>query len=198
MRNFSMRNFLIHLAIGLVCGVLNTVLHILVVKYSIPLFLDTILTAAASFISCTSGVVAAVSYHLIVFDKTNLSDLAFVLCSLTVVLGIRFALRKQPEENAILCLIISVILAIIISFEGGIIFSIIFTHFHYKESIRTSYASFVFLKSQIPLLVSSILARIPANTLDKILSVFAGWYISKGFRICLKKAKLQSEQISVA
>lgn len=186
-----MSKFFIRLAVGLACGLFNLALDRFVVTFSFPLFLDTIFTAAAAFFSCSSGIIAAVSYHVILFFlffTDSVADIGFMLCSLTVVLVIRLALRRCQKMNAVRLLIMAIILGLVISLEGSLIFTFIFKHYQYVESVRTGYLSFLFLKSNIPVLVSAFLARIPVNLVDKVVAVFAGWYVCMGVRkICGEK-----------
>ena len=184
----------IHLATGLAFAFLNIAVNYLVTKFSFPLFMDTIFTVAASFFSCASGIICATVYHVLVVFLLDykLSDIAFIICSLTIVLVVCIAKHKPPKIKAVHLMLMATILAVVLSFEGSALYTFIYNRYQYAESVRTQWLSFMFLKSELPLMLSAFLARGPVNLIDKIIAMFAGWYI---YRLIQKPAeKINSKE----
>lgn len=172
--------------VGLVCTAmefLTIVLNAFVFK--IPLYMDCIWTVAASFFSPVSGIICGTLYHLpvIFLLDHNMLSLVYILCSLSVVLCVRIFVsyrKKMPFALSLLILIVS--MSLLISIEGGIIYSINFGYFEYIEESSANDFIYSFFLRGFSFLMSGILGRIPINLLDKTIACLCGWLIYKGFR----------------
>lgn len=73
--------------------------------------------------------------------------------------------------------------------------TICFSLFDYEEMKSTRFITYILLRQDIPLLISTFLARVPINCVDKLISFFAGysayWIFEKIFMG--KKDKIQKE-----
>lgn len=185
--------------LGAVCGALNFGATMLAQLLGIPLFSDTIFTVTASCFGSLSGIVAGFVYHLVVVIYaygTNFyahpADMAFFVCSLTIVLSVRILLGKKWRVTVLSLLVLAMVLALVISAEGGLLYTLLFSFDAYHKGIDNQAVStliYVFLTQQVPILASATLARIPVNLVDKLIAVFAGWYLAVALN-----AKRQNKQ----
>ncbi len=172
---------------GLACALLEfltVVANASVLK--LPLYMDCIWTCAASFFAPLSGILCAVCYHFPVkiFSQHDWPSLFFIICSLTVVLRIRFFLEHKKNLPFVLSFIMLIFaMAFIISIEGGIIYTINYEYFDYIEDSPDNSFIYSFFIRGIPFLISGVLGRIPINLLDKAIACTCGW----GLYTLLKK-----------
>lgn len=177
---------LFQIIIGVVCALLNLALCSIQDYYPIPLFMDTVFTVTASLFGAVSGLIAAFLFHLfsMLVHSNPPSDLTWSICSLTVVLVIRLYLRKRNIKQTKLdffdVLLLLIIIAIIISIEGAIIFTILRALVEYRETAQVRTFYLYLLRFDIPVFLSAFIPRIPVNLLDKGICVTLGLFIYKG------------------
>lgn len=177
---------LFQIIIGLVCALLNLALCSIQDYYPIPLFMDTVFTVTASLFGAVSGLIAAFLFHLFsMLEHSNPpSDLTWSICSLTVVLIVRLYIRKRNIKQTALdffdILLLLIIIAIIISIEGAIIFTILRALVEYRETAQVRTFYLYLLRFDIPVFLSAFIPRIPVNLLDKGICVTIGLFCYKG------------------
>ena len=112
------------------------------------------------------------------------SDLTWSICSLTIVLIIRIYLRKRNIKQTKLdffdVLLLLIIIAIIISIEGAVIFTILRALVEYRETAQVRTFYLYLLRFDIPVFLSAFIPRIPVNLLDKGICVTIGLFCYKG------------------
>ena len=145
---------------------------------SLPIFNDTLFTVLASFFGWTAGITSALGYHILfcLFIQKGFSGFLFVICSLSMVLIVRLYIKNKETLSLMDFVFMIFISALVISFEGGLIFVFVFNQFDFKETVEVNKITYILIRQQIPLLISSWLSRIPVNLLDKTLAVLAGGY----------------------
>jgi hypothetical protein len=175
----SQYSILFQVIFGVVCSILNILVGLLR-QTGIPMYMDCIFTAAASFFGAIGGLICALFTQLIncVFFSHPLSELPFVICSLTIVLVIRLYFRNKQMPNYLDLLIISFFLAIIISLEGALVYILVYKLFAYDELVQSKYFTFILLRQNFSLLLSAFLSRLPVNLIDKTVAIFAGYGVS--------------------
>lgn len=172
--------------IGLVCALLNLALCIIQDYYPIPLFMDTVFTVTGSLFGAVGGVTAAILFHFLsmLVHSNPPSDLTWSICSLTIVLIIRLYLRKRNIKQTKLdffdVLLLLIIIAIIISIEGAVIFTILRALVEYRETAQVRTFYLYLLRFDIPVFLSAFIPRIPVNLLDKGICVSIGLFCYKG------------------
>lgn len=177
---------LFKIIIGLVCALLNLALCSIQDYYPIPLFMDTVFTVTASLFGSLAGVIAAFLFHFLsmLVHSNPPSDLTWSICSLTVVLIVRLYIRKRNIKQTALdffdILLLLIIIAIIISIEGAIIFTILRALVEYRETAQVRSFYLYLLRFDIPVFLSAFIPRIPVNLLDKGICVTLGVLIYKG------------------
>jgi energy-coupling factor transport system substrate-specific component len=202
------------IALCLVSALLNMLLsHFITSVCNLPLYLDTLFTAAVYF---SAGLFPALITAVLLpvfttFEYTLIMNLSietalwtypFVLCVIFEVLLIFFfrkklkpldaAFRKNPSLYAFinlapLLMLIAVLDCIVVSVTGGIIDYILTLLsapkvFYPEDSFKIG-----LLRNNAPLLVSSILSRIPINIVDRFFVVFGGYGVSLLYRKFLDK-----------
>ena len=177
---------LFQIIIGLVCALLNLALCSIQDYYPIPLFMDTVFTVTASLFGSLAGVIAAFLFHFLsmLVHSNPPSDLTWSICSLTVVLIVRLYIRKRNIKQTALdffdILLLLIIIAIIISIEGAIIFTILRALVEYRETAQVRTFYLYLLRFDIPVFLSAFIPRIPVNLLDKGICVTIGLFCYKG------------------
>ena len=194
-----MRNIPAQCAIGLAAGVLNLLFCSAAIALKLPLFMDTLFTVTASCFGWAGGIVAAVSFHAIKFavhgqtSPRYLPNMVFFLCSLTVVICVRLMLfRKSADGTAerggskpLRLLILGIVLALAISFEGGLFYAAIISRTkHILENHAVNMLLYPLMTQNVPIPASSTLISIPVNLVDKTIAVFGGY----GVYALLRKA----------
>ncbi|MDE7227132.1 MAG: hypothetical protein K2N31_02275 [Treponemataceae bacterium] len=198
------RNIPAQCAIGLAAGVLNLLFCSAAIALKLPLFMDTLFTVAASCFGWAGGIVAAVSFHVIKFavhgqtSPQYLPNMVFFLCSLTVVICVRLMLfrksaagtSKVDPQNPLRLLILGIVLALAISFEGGIFYAaIIIRTSHILENHAVNMLLYPLMTQNVPMPASSTLISIPVNLVDKTLAVFGGYGVFAMLRRGMRKGK---------
>jgi len=201
-------------AICLVSGLLNTLLsHFITGVCGLPLYLDTLFTAAVYF---SAGLFPALitaillpiftAFECILFMNLNIKTVwgayPFVLCVIFEVLLIFFfrnklrsldaAFRKNPTLYAFinlvpLLMLIVVLDCIVVSVTGGIIDYILTLYSAPKAFYPEDSFKLGLLRNNAPLLASSILSRIPINIVDRFFVIFGGYGVSLVYRKILGK-----------
>lgn len=189
-------SILFQIFFGIFCGFLNR-LTAFIDRTSIPLYLDTIFTVAASFFGYIAGFFSIIFFHVFSFflcrTELQISTLLFSICSVTIVFAVRLTLNKFTKIPILKILFLSLLITPIISIEGGIIYTFIFEKFNYIESQQIKYLTFALLRQNISVIVSSIFVRIPINLIDKTFSIFVGYF----FAIFVNKLILNFEKKSI-
>ncbi len=171
--------------LGILFGLLNHGVYFLQSFNPVPLYMDTLFTVTASFFGPVSGVLAAALYHILylfIYPNVDLSSLVWSICSLSIVLIIRLyiRIRKKIEFPDIILLIF--LIALIISLEGAIIFTILnsWTDFIEDSQIKFMYA--LLNSNSFSVFVSALLPRVPVNILDKAICTLLGWFSFLGLQ----------------
>ena len=162
----------------------------------VPLFLDTVFTAAITFsLGLIPGLSVAVSAMLLLNIYYN-SINPYILCSIAEVLLIwalkpadpeitKFATKEKIIASytgvAAKLMLLYIVCAISISVLGGVINYV-------SDMIRgpSLYYSpedvfkLGFIMSDLPALAVNILSRIPVNLVDRFIVIFGGYFISRG------------------
>ena len=176
---------LIQILLGIAFGLLNHGVYFLQSFNPVPLYMDTLFTVTASFFGPVSGVIAAALYHvlyLFIYPNVAVSSLVWMICSLSIVLIIRLyiKIRKKVEFPDIILLIF--LIALIISLEGAIIFTILNTMADFVEDSQIKFMYALLNSNSFSVFVSALLPRVPVNILDKAICVFLGWFSYKGIQ----------------
>ena len=172
----------IQIPLGLFFAVLNMTLHFLNNFNPIPLYADTLFTVSAAFFGLTSGLICAVLSHVLFLIVNHLETvtLFWMICSISLVFIIRIYLKKRKVIEAVDIILLIFLVALILSFEGAIIFMFLNALAHYKEDSQIRFMYTFLSSSNIPTFVSALLPRIPVNILDKGICVPLGYLCYKG------------------
>jgi hypothetical protein len=156
----------------------------------LSLFLDTLFTVAITFaaglvpgiaVAVLSGAITVSFYH-----EAPVTCL-FTLCSIAeAVLVWTYRRRPGAKQEPLISTAASLLLlylaaAVVISVLGGIVDYVIFT---VQPQVRINFTpedSFKLglLRNNIPLLRAGILSRIPVNLVDRFVSIFGGYGVSR-------------------
>ena len=202
----KMRNIFAQCAAGIVAGFLNLLLCSAAIKLHLPLFMDTLFTVTASCFGWAGGIVAAVASHIVGFLSDGYSlpkdvpNLLYFFCSLTIVAGVRMVLFRKPQNagraNPLDMLFLSIVLAFVISVEGGLFYVMLVQSNRVSADIignrAVSSLIYTFVTKNIPMLVASPLASLPVNLVDKTIAVFGGY----GIFMLLQKTMFQQKSRS--
>jgi len=187
---FTRRTVFFQLVAGVLAGFLNYVFSSSMLKLGIPLFMDTIFTAAASCFGLLCGILAAISSHIVSFViagfsfPEDASNMVFVFCSLTVVLGMRILIhlseKREFSVSPLHLFALGIMMALVISIEGAFFYVLLLKYSEYViDNKAVSTLIYTLITQKVSLIASSTLARIPVNMVDKLIAVFAGWYLAK-------------------
>jgi len=179
------KSLLVQILLGIVFGLLNHGVYFLQSFNPVPLYMDTLFTVTASFFGPVSGVISAALYHLLylfIYTEAVVSSLVWMICSLSIVLIIRIyiKIRKRVEFPDILLLIF--LIALIISLEGAIIFTILNAMTAFVEDSQIKFMYALLNSNNFSVFVSALLPRVPVNILDKAICVFLGWFSYRGIQ----------------
>lgn len=177
--------------LGVLCATLEFGLYFLYQNLfnPLPLYMDTLFTTAASFFGPISGCICAFLFHTICISvfQYPIYNFAWSICSFSVVLIIRLyvSIRKKSigKKIEILDIVLLVfIVALIISIEGALIFTILNFAVNYTEDSQVRFM-FAFLSSNnVSTFISALLPRVPVNILDKGICVTLGYFAYKGMK----------------
>jgi len=194
------------LKIAVLC-VLATFMNIIVSSFfinilGIPLFIDTVFTAAITFaFGLIPGIIVAVlSWFIPVIYNMNIHF--FVLCSIAEVLLICALKPRAPDigvENppvfaskekimtsytviAAKLMILYITCAVTISTLGGLINFLPQFFLRTQENYFSIEDTFkpALIMNNFPTLAVNILSRIPINLVDRFIVIFGGYFISRG------------------
>ncbi|MCR4940911.1 MAG: hypothetical protein K5930_12525 [Treponemataceae bacterium] len=177
--------------LGFLFAALNLGVKFLQDLNPIPLYMDTIFTIAASFFGGLCGSICATLHHVVcsIIVEKNASGLVWSLCSYTVVLIIRLYVRKRKKQEFLDILLIIFIMAIIISIEGALIFTVMNVLNTYREESQVRFMYSFLSRNNLPVFVSALLPRVPVNILDKGICVSLGYLCHKGIKKLLTAAR---------
>lgn len=177
------------LCVGIACGFLDFVLSVIFVDVlKLPFYMDCIFTVAASFVGILPGLVSAVLVHVFRCFISDTSTLFYIVCSASVVPCVRFFLNRPKEMPFILAFFLMVAaMSVLISIEGGIIYKLLFEFVARMETRATNSMILSLFINGIPLLLSSIVGRIPVNFFDKLIACIGGYWAARLFVLCYKK-----------
>ena len=191
----------------LIAASLNCIIHpLLVPGLKLPLFADTVFTAAVTFYAgLFPGLVTALLTWVIGFAIKDDIITPFIICSIAEVFII--FLLKPPDVNmrmlneerkralfvSILArlMILYITVCITVSILGGIIDYVFYTILPNSKPARSAEDAFKGWLSQSPLhaLVINILSRIPVNLIDRFIVILGGYFLSISLKKILKTVR---------
>lgn len=191
--SFPKYSILFQIIFGFVFAGLNFLVSLINSFEIIPLFLDTIFTATASFFGLLCGLVCATVYHAlcIIIWKEELIKFIWALCSYSLVIIIRLYIRKKTKLALVDIINLIFLNAVIISIEGAFFFLILHALIKYNEDSVVRTMHLILIKNNVSIFVSSLLSRIPVNILDKGISIVGGYYSYLGIRKLYNKIKIR-------
>lgn len=147
-----------------------------------PLFLDTIFIVTASFFGWISGLITSGLTNLfaMIILKVDLSSAWFSLCSISYVIIVRLYVQKKAKINWLDLLPIYLIAVLVISVEGAIISTLLYQNTEFREFTGIRFFTVILIRQHIPIILSSLLSRIPINILDKAITTLLGYLIYLG------------------
>jgi energy-coupling factor transport system substrate-specific component len=145
-----------------------------------PLYMDSIGTVAATLCGglvpgLLTGLLSNLAYCALAIVTHRASDCQpiFALCSMGTALAVYLFTRKKNKGLPVLDLaLLAVIVTLVNSVIGGLISTFFFAGFDHYPS---DYLVAGLLIQDVPVLMATILSRIPLNVLDKSVAVFAGY-----------------------
>lgn len=156
----------------------NMVLSILFVRIlRLPIFMDSIFTVWVTLIAgLIPGLIAGALYNVIssMLIYTLGIQVLYGLCNMATALVVWLFARKRKTMTVFDLSMTAICAAFANSLIGGIISAALN---HGTDSFPTDMLVAGMLMHQLPLLGSTILARIPINLLDKAIAVFGGYGI---------------------
>ena len=187
---FSKTSLVKQILIGIICSALEFGLYYMYQNLfnPIPLYMDTLFTTAASFFGSVSGCICALLFHTITvfFFGYPLYNYAWAICSLSVVLIIRLYIRLRKKTEVLDIVLLVFIIALAISIEGALIFTILNFAVSYAEDSQVRFMFAFLSKNNLSTFISALLPRVPVNILDKGICVTLGYFCSKGIKKLLK------------
>ena len=187
-------NIFFQILLGLAFGLMNLCPHYLNAHFQLPLYMDTIFTVTAAFFSLTAGLVCAAVFHIVSVFIYNFSpySLFWSVCSFSIVFIIRFYILRHKKIGLIDIVFLIFLISLIISFEGATIFTVMNILANYKETSQVRFMYSLLKSANIPVFVSALLPRIPANIVDKAIAMIFGWLCYKGIcRMFTKKVEVK-------
>ena len=174
----------------------NIIFPLLVLSLKLPLFVDTVFTAAVTFYAgLIPGLVTALLTWIIGFTIKDDIVNPFILCSIAEVIII-FLLkpaavntqtlnqdRKRAYFISILArlMILYITVCFVISILGGLIDYIFYTvmlNIKHVFSAEDAFKEWL-LQGPFHVLVMNILSRLPVNIVDRFIVIFGGFFISQ-------------------
>ena len=156
-----------------------------------PFFMDMIFVYAASFFGFPCGIITGIGTSIVeaIFWQHNLMHSLYGICCVTGTLFTWLLITRQKdfEEPAsfwsrmVLLVFIS---AVVISFEGSLIYAIFFSEIiGSNENTTVLFLAYTLIQQGLGLQFSAFLARLPVNLFDKAIAVFAGYGIYFSVRL---------------
>ncbi|MBO7174816.1 MAG: hypothetical protein J6V57_03600 [Spirochaetaceae bacterium] len=168
--------------LGIICLTLNVLTTVVSQAPYNPLFLDTIFIVTASFFGWISGLITSGLTNLfaMIILKVDLSSAWFSLCSISYVIIVRLYVQKKAKINWLDLLPIYLIAVLVISVEGAIISTLLYQNTEFREFTGIRFFTVILIRQHIPIILSSLLSRIPINILDKAITTLLGYLIYLG------------------
>lgn len=154
--------------------------YFLVQILNIPLFLDMIFVYTASCFGILCGCIVGIAYTFIFFLVFNCSNfhLLYAVCCVTGTLLTRLIVTRYSDLFFFRAALLVFISTVIISFEGSFIYSFFLLNSpNYVDYTQIDYITYNLVSQKMNLWLSSFLARLPVNVIDKMISVFSGFGI---------------------
>ena len=187
-------NIFFQILLGVAFGLMNLGPHYLNSHFRLPLYMDTIFTVTAAFFSLTAGLVCAAVFHIVSVFTYHFSpySLFWSICSFSIVVIIRFYVSRKEKIGLIDIVFLMFLIPLIISFEGASIFTVMNILANYKETSQVRFMYSLLKNANLPVFISALLPRIPANIVDKAIAMTLGWLCYKGIcRIFPKKVEVK-------
>ena len=197
-------NYIKIAALCVIAAALNCIIHpLLVPGLKLPLFVDTVFTAAVTFYAgLIPGLVTALLTWVIGFTIKDDIVTPFIICSIAEVLII-FLLKPAVVNTQILneerkrtvfvsilarLMIVYITVCIVISILGGLIdyaFYTVLSNTKPDFSAEDAFKEWL-LQGPFPVLVMNILSRLPVNLIDRLIVVFGGYFLSRCLLVCFR------------
>lgn len=166
--------------IGLIFTPLNYLVACLFLH--LPFFMDMIFVYAASFFGIPCGIIVGVATSILqaIIVQHNLMHSLYGICCVTGTLftWLLITRHKVFEEAAAFwsrLVLLVFISAVVISFEGSLIFAIFFSGLQTSnENMTVLFLAYTLIQQGFGTQFSAFLARLPVNLFDKALAVFGG------------------------
>ena len=186
-------NIFFQILSGLAFGLMNLGPHYFNSHFRLPLYMDTIFTVTAAFFSLTAGLVCAAFFHIVSVFVYNFStySLFWSICSFSIVFIIRIYILRHKKIGLIDIVFLIFLISLIISFEGATIFTVMNILANYKETSQVRFMYSLLKSANLPVFISALLPRIPANIVDKTIAMIFGWLCYKGICRIFPKKKLK-------
>ena len=144
-----------------------------------PFFMDMIFVYAASFFGIPCGLITGAGY--IVFDAIirhyNCLHLLYGICCITGTLLTKLIVTRHKEFLWFRAVLLVFVSAVVISFEGSIIYALFFSETGSNENTTILFLTYTLIQQSVGLQFSAFLARLPVNLFDKAIAVFGGFEI---------------------
>ena len=186
-------NIFLQIPLGVAFGLMNLAPHYLNSHFRLPLYMDTIFTVTAAFFSLTAGLVCAAVFHIVSVFTYHFSpySLFWSICSFSIVFIIRFYVSRKEKIGLIDIVFLIFLIPLIISFEGASIFTVMNILANYKETSQVRFMYSLLKSANLPVFISALLPRIPANIVDKAIAMTLGWLCYKGIRRIFPEKKFE-------
>ena len=181
----------------IIAAVLNHTIHpLLVPVLKLPLFVDTVFTAAVTFYAgLIPGLAAAVLTWIIGFMIKDGIVTPFIICSIAEVLiifllkpsDVNTRIQNEARKRAVFVsalgrlMLLYITVCIVISILGGLIDYIFFTVLSNTKpdfSAEDAFKEWLF-HNTLPVIAMNILSRLPVNIVDRFIVIFGGYFISR-------------------
>ena len=174
------------LLLGVLLGILEFGLYYLYQNFfnPLPLYMDTLFTTTASFFGPISGCICALLFHTITIFSFGypIYNYTWAICSLSVVLIIRLYIRIRKKAEILDIVLIVFLIALTISIEGALIFTILNSAVNYTEDSQVRFMFSFLSRNNLSTFISALLPRVPVNILDKGICVTLGYFAYKGMK----------------
>ena len=189
----------------IIAEALNSIIYpILVPGFGLPLFVDTVFTAAVTFYAgLIPGLATALLTWVIGFTIKDGLIHPFIICSIAEVIII-FLLKPATVNTRIMdkerkrsvfvgvlaqLMVLFIIASLAVSLLGGLIDYIFYTALPNTKpsfSAEDAFKEWLFQRP-LPVPVLNILSRIPVNLIDRFIVIFGGYFISRTLAKFLKR-----------
>ena len=186
-------NTFLQIPLGVAFGLMNLAPHYLNSHFRLPLYMDTIFTVTAAFFSLTAGLVCAAVFHIVSVFIYHFSpySLFWAICSFSIVVIIRFYVSRKEKIGLIDIVFLIFLISFIISFEGAAVFTVMNMLTNFTETSQVRFMYSLLKSANLPVFISALLPRIPANIVDKTIAMIFGWLCYKGICRILSEKKVE-------